>query len=60
MQKIKPNNINRKLKREGSLSEQWPMLAMLAPFLLFFIIFTVLPILGSIGLSFTSYDTLIR
>ena len=58
MNKIKPNRINSKLKREGSFAEQWPMFAMLAPFLLFFVIFTVLPILGSIGLSFTSYDTL--
>ena len=35
-----------------------PMLVMLSPFLLFFILFTVLPILSSIVLSFTSYDML--
>lgn len=35
-----------------------PMLVMLSPFLLFFFLFTVLPILSSIVLSFTSYDML--
>lgn len=49
---------NSKLKREGSFSEQWPMAVMLAPFLLMFIIFTVIPIFGSVVLSFTKYDTL--
>lgn len=47
-----------KLKREGTLQEQWPMLVMLSPFLLMFIVFTVLPIFGSTVLSFTKYDTL--
>ncbi|MEE1075165.1 MAG: sugar ABC transporter permease [Acutalibacteraceae bacterium] len=52
------SKINSKFKREGSFLEQWPLLLMLAPFLLMFIIFTVLPIFGSLVLSFTNYDTL--
>ena len=42
----------------GSLKEQFPLLVMLAPFLIFFALFTVVPIFSSIGLSFTSYDLL--
>ena len=36
--------------------EQWQMIAMLLPFLIFFFVFTVIPILSSFFLSFTSYD----
>lgn len=39
-------------------SEQIPMFVMLAPFLLMFFLFTLLPILMSLALSFTSYDML--
>ena len=38
--------------------EQLPMLLLLAPFFIFFFVFTVLPILSSVILSFTSYDML--
>ena len=50
-------NVLRKRKL-GSLKEQFPLLVMLAPFLIFFALFTVIPIFSSIGLSFTSYDLL--
>lgn len=47
------------LKRKpGSRFEQLPMLLLLAPFFIFFFVFTVLPILSSVVLSFTSYDML--
>lgn len=35
-----------------------PMYFMLAPFTVFFVLFTIIPILSSIALSFTSYDLL--
>lgn len=44
-----------KLKRH---SENVPMYVMLAPFLILFFIFTILPILSSVVLSFFSYDTI--
>jgi len=50
---------SRKLSRSSKdkiLTEHIPMLIMLAPFLIFFFIFTILPILSSIVLSFTSFD----
>jgi multiple sugar transport system permease protein len=47
---------NKKLAPEGSFREQFPMFVMLAPFAIFFIIFTIVPILSSIFFSFTSYD----
>ena len=50
-------NVLRKRKL-GSLKEQFPLLVMLAPFLIFFALFTVIPIFSSFGLSFTSYDLL--
>ena len=50
-------NVLRKRKL-GSLKEQFPLLVMLAPFLIFFAFFTVVPIISSIGLSFTFYDLL--
>ncbi len=46
----------RKLAPEGSFKEQLPMFVMLSPFILFFFIFTIVPIVSSIFLSFTSYD----
>lgn len=51
-----------KLKKLGSrralMSEQWPMLVMLFPFFLVFFVLTVIPIISSVVLSFTSYDML--
>ncbi len=51
-----------KLKKLGSrralMSEQWPMLVMLFPFFLIFFVLTVVPIISSVALSFTSYDML--
>ena len=42
--------------RDKLITEHIPMLTMLAPFLIFFFVFTILPIFSSIALSFTSYD----
>ncbi len=50
---------SKKLKgysRDKLITEHIPMLVMLAPFLIFFFIFTIVPIFSSIALSFTSYD----
>lgn len=41
-----------------SLKEQTPIMVMLAPFTVLFLLFTVIPILSSVVLSFTSYDLL--
>ena len=46
----------RKFSRDKLLTEHIPMIVMLAPFLIFFFVFTILPILSSIVLSFTSFD----
>ena len=51
-------NINRMKKTANGRFEQLPMILLLAPFFIFFFVFTVLPILSSIVLSFTSYDML--
>ena len=42
--------------RDKLVKEHIPMLTMLAPFLIFFFVFTIIPIFASIALSFTSYD----
>ncbi len=47
-----------KLRRKDSFLEQFPLVIMLAPFLIFFCLFTIIPIFSSIALSFTSYDLL--
>lgn len=47
-----------KLRRKDSFLEQLPMVVMLAPFFIFFCLFTLIPIFSSIALSFTSYDLL--
>ena len=50
---------NTKLKRKNEINsfrEQLPLFIMFLPFLTCFILFTVVPIFSSIGLSFTSYD----
>lgn len=44
--------------RRALMSEQWPMLVMLFPFFLIFFVLTVIPIISSVALSFTSYDML--
>ncbi len=41
-----------------TLKEQSPLLLMLAPFSIFFFLFTIIPIISSLLLSFTSYDLL--
>lgn len=46
----------RKMKKDNSFSEQLPMILLAVPFLIFFFTFTVLPILSSMVLSFTSFD----
>lgn len=45
-----------KIAPEGSFREQFPMFVMISPFIIFFVIFTIIPILSSIFFSFTSYD----
>ena len=47
-----------KLRRRDAFLEQLPLIGMLAPFLIFFCLFTIIPIFSSIYLSFTSYDML--
>lgn len=46
----------RKRAREEAFKIHIPMFVMLSPFLIFFFLFTVLPILSSMFLSLTSYD----
>lgn len=50
--------MRRNHSQPGRLREQMPMFVMLAPFLIVFFVFTVLPILMSAALSFTSFDML--
>jgi multiple sugar transport system permease protein len=47
-----------KQKKSSLLKEQYPIFVMLAPFTIFFLLFTIIPIISSIFLSFTSYDLL--
>lgn len=47
-----------KSKRNSNFREQLPMIMLAVPFCTFFIVFTVIPILSSMVLSFTSYDML--
>ncbi len=47
-----------KLRKKDAFIEQFPLVVMLAPFFIFFCLFTVIPIFSSIALSFTSYDLL--
>lgn len=47
-----------KLRRKDFFYEQLPLVIMLAPFFIFFCLFTIIPIFSSIALSFTSYDLL--
>ncbi len=48
----------KKNKQSSALRKNMPMYFMLAPFTVFFVLFTIIPILSSIALSFTSYDLL--
>lgn len=48
----------KKQTRKWSFAEQLPMIIMAIPFWIFFFVFVILPILASIALSFTSFDTL--
>ncbi len=45
-----------KQRRRAILKDNIPMFVMIAPFLIFFVTFTVIPIISSMVLSFTSYD----
>lgn len=47
---------SKSLKRRNLLHRQIPLYLMVAPFLIMFFIFTVLPIVVSVGLSFFNYD----
>ena len=38
------------------IKDQIPMFVMIAPFIIFFFLFTILPIISSFALSFTTYD----
>lgn len=52
----KGNNLLRKRQAMNGLNENISYLVLLAPFLILFFIFTILPVLGSAGLSLFSYD----
>lgn len=45
-------------KKTSDLRKSWLSWAMMAPYLLLFLVFTVLPVIISLGLSFTSYNML--
>ncbi len=51
---------SKSLKRRNLLHRQIPLYLMVAPFLIMFFIFTVLPIVVSVGLSFFNYDMISR
>ena len=48
----------KKPKTLYTLKEQSPLFSMLAPFSIFFFLFTIIPIVSSLVLGFTSYDLL--
>lgn len=50
---MKEKNLRKKAYKEN---DQKPMVVMLLPFLVFFTVFMIIPILSSVTLSFTSYD----
>lgn len=45
-----------KTRLKNTMNDQKPMIIMLIPFLAFFTVFLIIPIISSITLSFTSYD----
>lgn len=47
-----------RLKNNSNFKEQLPMILLVVPFATFFLLFTVVPIVSSMFLSFTSYDML--
>ena len=47
-----------KAKNASNFKEQLPMILLAVPFFTFFVVFTVIPIISSMVLSFTSYDML--
>lgn len=47
---------NTAIKKRRPLTNQRPFLVLLAPYLLFFFVFTILPVLSSIVLSFTDFN----
>lgn len=53
---MKIKNINS--NRIHTLREQSPIFIMMAPFMIFFTLFTIIPIFSSVVLGFTSYDLL--
>ena len=55
-EKTSPLKKGQKLAPEGSFIEQLPMFVMISPFVIFFVLFTVIPIFSSIFFSFTTYD----
>lgn len=54
MTKTKRRNLN----NVHTLREQMPIFIMMAPFTIFFMLFTIIPIISSIFLGFTSFDLL--
>ena len=44
--------------RKWSLSDQWPMIVMVMPFMIVFSVMVIIPIIASITLSFTSFDAI--
>ena len=48
----------KKANRIHTLREQTPIFIMMAPFMIFFILFTIIPIFSSVVLGFTSFDLL--
>ena len=47
-----------KKSRKWSFAEQWPMILMVIPFMLIFLVMVVIPIIASIVLSFTNFDAI--
>ena len=50
------NKTKNKTIKRGALSENAVHYIMISPFLILFFLFTVLPVISSLGLSFFSYD----
>ena len=45
-----------KILKKSHFTEQWPYAILLLPFVLLFFLFTLLPILSSVALSFFNFD----
>ena len=48
----------KKKSRKWSFAEQWPMIIMVVPFMVIFMMMVVIPIIASIVLSFTNFDAI--